>query len=167
MVTSSKTIEGVWEALRGIADPEIPVISIVEMHIVSVVEATDALVVIELTPTFSGCPALDHIREEIRTAMTALGYDRIEIRTNFTKPWTTDVLNDATREKLRSFGIAPPVKSEPKVEWDLASMLAKPVACPFCNSEQTKLESSFGATMCKQLFYCDSCQQSFERFKSI
>jgi ring-1,2-phenylacetyl-CoA epoxidase subunit PaaD len=163
MVTGGKNLEAVWEVLRGIADPEIPVISIVDMRIVSVIDATEDLVSIELTPTFSGCPALDHIKEEIRTALAAIGYPRIEIRTNFTKAWTTDLLDDATREKLRRFGIAPPVK----VEGTLASMLEKPVHCPFCLSDHTHLESAFGPTLCKQIFYCDSCRQSFERFKPV
>ena len=163
MVNSGRNVDAVWEVLRGIADPEIPVISIVDMHIVSVIEATEEVVSIELTPTFSGCPALDHIKEEIRAVLLDLGYERIEIRTNFTKAWTTDLLDEETREKLRTFGIAPPIK----VEWNLASMLNKPVTCPFCRSEQTHLESAFGPTLCKQIFYCDSCRQSFERFKPI
>ena len=99
----------------------------------------------------------------IRTALAAIGYERIEVRTNFTKAWTTDLLSEVTREKLRVFGIAPPVK----VEWNLASMLEKMVPCPFCLSEQTHLESPFGPTLCKQIFYCDSCRQSFERFKPV
>lgn len=163
MVAGAKTVEGVWAALRGISDPEIPVISIVDMHIVSVIEAGEESVSIELTPTFSGCPAINHITEEIRLAMSNLGYEHIDIRTNFTKPWSSDLLDDATRERMRTFGIAPPVK----VEWDLASLLQKPVACPFCASEQTHLESAFGPTLCKQIFYCDSCRQSFERFKPL
>lgn len=163
MVTHSLEEERVWDALAEVVDPEIPVLSIVEMKIVSRVEVDGTSVSVEITPTFVGCPAIGLLKDQIRERLSRMGFAEVRVETNFSSPWTTDNLSAATKEKLRSFGIAPPGA----VEIDLASALSRPVACPYCGAPETRVESAFGPTLCKQIFYCDSCRQSFERFKPL
>ncbi len=163
MVTQHHTEQDVLNILKEISDPEIPVLSVIDMKIISRVEVNDNTVSVEITPTFVGCPALEHIKDQIRIKLTSMGFERVHVQTNYSKPWSTDLLDNQTKEKLRAFGVAPPVT----VQLNLSQTLSEPVACPFCNSQQTHLESSFGPTLCKQIFYCDSCRQSFERFKPL
>ena len=133
------------------------------MKILRSVSVSDEGVKVILSPTFIGCPALDVMKNEIRSRLAALGCEQVTIETTFSPPWSTDMLDDEVKEKLRAFGIAPP----PKTGEELVAVLSLPVACPFCNSSRTHLESAFGATLCKQIFYCDACRQSFDRFKPI
>ena len=163
MVARTKEEEKVWDALAGIVDPEIPVLSIVEMKIVSRVAVEGGAVAVELTPTFIGCPAIGLMKDQIRETLTRLGYADVRVETNFTAPWSTDLLSAEAKEKLRSFCIAHPLP----VQIDLGRALGEPVACPFCSSMSTVLESPFGPTLCKQIFYCNACRQSFERFKPL
>ncbi len=160
MKLDEKTI---WEELGKITDPEIPILSLVEMKILRSVLVTDDGVKVVMSPTFIGCPALDVMKNEIRSRLVALGCEQVTIETTFSPPWSTDMLDDDVKEKLRVFGIAPP----PKTGEELVAVLSLPVPCPFCNSSHTHLESAFGATLCKQMFYCDECWQSFDRFKPI
>ena len=155
--------EQVWDALRKISDPEIPVLSLVEMKVIRSVVVSDNEVKVVLSPTFVGCPALEHMKNEIRNQLGEMGCGKVTIETTLTPPWSTDMLDDEVKEKLRQFGIAPP----PKYDGELVAVLQLPVACPFCSSTRTNLESAFGATLCKQIYYCDACRQSFERFKPI
>lgn len=153
----------IWEELGTITDPEIPVLSLVEMKVIRSVSVSGDEVKVVMSPTFVGCPALEHMKSEIRSRLSEIGCERVEIETTFTPPWSTDMLSEDVKEKLRAFGVAPP----PKNDGELVAVLALPVACPFCNSTRTNLESAFGATLCKQIYYCDECRQSFERFKPI
>lgn len=153
----------IWEALAKISDPEIPVLSLVEMKIIREVRLDEGDLTVVMSPTFVGCPALDHMKNEIRSRMKDIGIERVRIETTFTPPWSTDMMDEEVKEKLRLFGIAPP----PRNEADLATTLARPVCCPFCNSENTRLTSSFGPTLCKQIYFCDNCKQPFERFKPV
>lgn len=154
---------GVWQALDELHDPEIPVLSLVEMKIVRNVVIEDDSVKVEITPTFVGCPALEFIKDQIRAKMLERGFKDVEVKVNHSLPWSTDMLDHRVREKIRKFGIAPP----PRVEVELSTALSAPVECPFCGSADTHLDSPFGPTLCKQIFYCDSCRQSFERFKPL
>ncbi|MEK9138403.1 MAG: 1,2-phenylacetyl-CoA epoxidase subunit PaaD [Bacteroidota bacterium] len=152
----------IWQELGKITDPEIPVLSLVDMKIIRQVTIEEGNVSVTISPTFVGCPALEYIKGEIRSRLTDLGCSSVEVRTTFSPPWSTDMLDEAVREKLRLFGIAPPARHE-----HIEATLTIPAACPFCGSLRTRMESEFGATLCKQLFYCDACRQSFERFKTI
>lgn len=153
----------IWQQLATITDPEIPVLSLVEMKVIRGIEVMDDSVKVVLAPTFVGCPAMEQMKSEIRARLSALGIDNVTIETSFSPPWSTDLLDDEVKEKLRAFGIAPP----PKNDGELVAVLALPVPCPSCGSQHTHLESAFGATLCKQIYYCDDCRQSFERFKPI
>jgi ring-1,2-phenylacetyl-CoA epoxidase subunit PaaD len=152
----------VWQELGRITDPEIPVLSLVDMKIIRKVTVKDREVTVLISPTFVGCPALDFIKGEINERLTMLGSDRVEVQTTFSPPWSTDMLDEPVREKLRAFGIAPPAKTS-----EIPATLTIPTACPFCGSLRTTMENEFGSTLCKQIFYCEECRQSFERFKTV
>jgi len=152
----------IWDELGKIVDPEIPVLSLVEMKVIRDVRIDEEVTVV-FSPTFVGCPATSMMMGEIRTRLMALGYHNVRIETTFSPPWSTDLLDAATREKLRQFGVAPPPSSAD----DLTEALREPVACPACGSAQTEMESSFGSTLCRQIYFCKDCRQSFERFKPL
>ncbi|MBI3004119.1 MAG: phenylacetate-CoA oxygenase subunit PaaJ [Ignavibacteriales bacterium] len=155
--------EKAWKALNSVQDPEIPVLSLVDLQIIRSVRTKGNDVEVEMTPTFMGCPALDRMKEDIQVRLREAGFDEITVNVDRTSSWSTDLLTEPTKEKLRVFGIAPP----PKMNETLPVTLLLPVSCPFCGSTKTNLESPFGSTLCKQLYYCDSCRQSFERFKPL
>jgi ring-1,2-phenylacetyl-CoA epoxidase subunit PaaD len=159
------TTSAVWKALGRIPDPEIPVISLVDLGVVTAVEVSDGKVDIELTPTFLGCPALDAMTTAIRNEISALGaHADVRIRTDL--EWTTDRITPVGREKLRAAGFAPPA---PRSEEGptLLQLERGPFRCPWCGSTDTKLENVFGPTPCRSLRYCDACRQPFEQFKTI
>lgn len=162
-MNSERTTDRVWELLRTIPDPEIPVISLVDLHVVTDVHVRDSAVDVVLRPTFSGCPALQHMREEVVRVLRVNGFDPVRVTVDHTRSWTTDDLDISTRERLRGVGIAPP----PLRSGDLAVDLAAPVSCPHCGSAETALDSAFGSTLCRQIFFCRSCRQSFDRFKPL
>ena len=154
------------EILERVMDPEVPVLSVVELGVVREVEVLDGTVTVTLTPTYSGCPAMHLMEEEIRTALTEAGFEEVVLRTVYAPAWTTDWLSEGAREKLRAYGIAPPgaMTAEPLVQ------LGRPVrtvACPFCGSPNTSTASEFGATACKSLHVCHACRQPFEHFKAF
>jgi ring-1,2-phenylacetyl-CoA epoxidase subunit PaaD len=164
MVETEMTVAKVWEILSEIPDPEIPVLSLVDLNIVKKVELDDADGThIYIRPTFSGCPALDLMRTQVQDVLTSRGAPNVTVHVDHTSRWSTNDIPDEARERLRSFGIAPP----PKLDGDLEEALSRPVACPHCDSEQTELDSAFGSTLCKQMFVCRSCRQPFERFKPM
>lgn len=152
----------IWDELGKIYDPEIPVLSLVEMKVIREVRLGDPVTVV-ISPTFVGCPAMSTMMEEIRLRMKGLGYETVRIETTFSPPWSTDLLDESVREKLRAFGLAPP----PPVGHHHSAGNEHNVSCPHCGSDRTAMESAFGSTLCRQIFYCSSCRQSFERFKQI
>lgn len=162
----------VWEELSQVKDPEIPVLSLVDMKIIRRVEVNDAGVTVVMTPTFAGCPALHLMKEEVRERLLNMGFKQVQVEVSFSEPWSTELLDDTAREKLAAFGIAPPARMQSSVgnqahQDQLSESLRQPVQCPFCQSERTRLESFFGPTLCRQIFYCEQCNQSFERFKPL
>jgi ring-1,2-phenylacetyl-CoA epoxidase subunit PaaD len=155
--------EQAWKAVEDIVDPEIPVVTLVDMHIIRDLEVTGDSVRVIFTPTFVGCPALDMMKKEIRGRLEEAGFREVRIDTVFSPPWSTDLVDEAVREKLRSFGIAPP----PVAAGEIPATLELPVPCPHCSSSSTTMESRFGPTLCRQIYYCNNCRQSFERFKPV
>jgi ring-1,2-phenylacetyl-CoA epoxidase subunit PaaD len=159
------TEAAVWEALAEISDPEIPVISLVDLGVVKAVEVEDDRVRIEFTPTFMGCPALEVMRRQMEEAVTALGGEpRVDVLLD--DSWSTDKITPAGREKLREAGFAPPT---PRAEGTPALLqLQRGVhRCPYCGSTETRLDNIFGPTPCRSVRYCTSCRQPFEQFKTI
>lgn len=153
----------VWDALRAVPDPEIPVVSIVDMGMVREVEVDGGRVSVTFTPTFSGCPALHVIRQSIEDAVKGLGVQDVEVKSTLTPPWTTDWINADARRRLEEYGIAPPA---PAGE-GLITLEAEPTRCPRCGSLNVQMTASFGSTLCKRLYVCGSCKEPFEGFKSV
>ena len=157
-------VDRIWQILGTISDPEIPVVSLVELGIVRNVQIEHETVVITLTPTFAACPAMHYMREEIFEKLHTIGLEKIDVRTSLNPPWTSEWLSDEVRAKLNQFGIAPPPHYH---GGDIAIQLMEAVTCPFCGSRDTVMDNLFGPTLCQSLHYCRSCQQSFQRFKPL
>jgi ring-1,2-phenylacetyl-CoA epoxidase subunit PaaD len=158
----TRTAVGVRELVAAVPDPEIPVISIDDLGILRAVETRDdGTIVITITPTYSGCPAMDAIRSDIETTLAAHGFDKVEVKTALRPAWSTDWLSERGRERLREFGIAPPrPRDEPR-------LLQLGVPCPRCGSTSTRLVSHFGSTACKSHRVCNSCAEPFDHFKEL
>ena len=159
------TTEQVWEALEAVPDPEIPVLSVVDLGVVRNVRVDDGRVRVEFTPTFLGCPALERMRDEIAARIEALGA-RAEVAVVLDDSWSTDRITPRGREKLREAGFAPPA---PRAAGrpQLVQLQSGAFRCPYCGSSDTALENIFGPTPCRSLRYCRSCRQPFEQFKTI
>jgi ring-1,2-phenylacetyl-CoA epoxidase subunit PaaD len=153
----------IWRALDAVKDPEIPVVSLVELGIVRSVHVNNDRVAVTLTPTFSGCPALEAMREMVQEGLHALGIEQVDVRFTLSPPWTTDCISERGREKLKSFGIAPPRPHGGQIEL----VLLEEAECPYCGSKNTELRSIFGPTSCRMMYYCHNCQQPFEQFKPL
>ncbi|MEK6220908.1 MAG: phenylacetate-CoA oxygenase subunit PaaJ, partial [Chloroflexota bacterium] len=120
-------------------------------------------VIVTMTPTFSGCPALEVMEKDIKNELSKLGLDQVNVEMTFDPPWSSDWIADSAREKIKTIGIAPP-----KVHGgDFAAILIDPVCCPYCESDNTSLKNSFGSTPCRMIYYCKNCQQPIEQFKPL
>jgi ring-1,2-phenylacetyl-CoA epoxidase subunit PaaD len=158
------TVEQVWAALEEIPDPEIPVISLVDLGVVKRIEVEGASVRIDFTPTFMGCPALDAMQRAMVDKVEGLGAEA-EVRVVLDDSWSTDKITAAGKEKLRAAGFAPPApRSAGKLE---LVQLQRGFRCPYCGSTDTALENIFGPTPCRSIRYCNACRQPFEQFKTI
>lgn len=155
------TKKEILKLLEEVYDPEIPVLNVVEMGIVRSVKESDSGYEIEITPTYSGCPAMKTIEDEILDVLNSKGIEKVKVKKIYSPPWTTDWMSEETKQKLKDYGIAPP---EGKAEEEF---FIKKITCPFCKSNNTKLTSEFGSTSCKSLHYCNECSQPFEHFKCI
>jgi ring-1,2-phenylacetyl-CoA epoxidase subunit PaaD len=155
----------VWDALAEIADPEIPVISLVELGVVRGVEVENGRVRVEFTPTFLGCPALEVMRDQMAAKVRELGGEP-EIQVIADDSWSTDRITPEGREKLREAGFAPPAPRQAGAP-QLVQLQRGPFRCPYCGSTDTRLENIFGPTPCRSIRWCDGCRQSFEQFKTI
>jgi len=163
----------VWDWLGQIPDPEIPVISLTDLGIIRGVAWEGDLLVVTVTPTYSGCPATGIINLDIETALRARGIDRLELRRQLSPPWTSDWITAEGREKLRAYGIAPPVDGT-AADGRLAGRVARlagtsnlVIACPRCGSTATRKVSQFGSTPCKASYCCTDCLEPFDYFKCI
>lgn len=151
--------------LDTVKDPEVPVLSIVELGIVRDAAATENGFVVTVTPTYSGCPAMRAIEQEIRRVFAEQGLSPLEVRTTYTPAWTTDWIPPAARAKLEAYGVAPPGPADSD---ELVALSRRaPVRCPYCKSIATIQESAFGSTACKAIWFCRACNQPFEEFKAI
>lgn len=159
------TTQEVWAALEQIPDPEIPVISLVDLGVIREVTIDGDRVHLVLTPTFLGCPALETMRGALEQSVRALGGDpKVEVVND--DSWSTDKISPAGREKLRQAGFAPPAPRSagtPK----LVQLQSKAFRCPYCSSTETRLENIFGPTPCRSIRWCEACRQPFEQFKTI
>lgn len=154
----------ILETLSQISDPEIPVVNIIEMGMIRDVEISEQEIKVILTPTYSGCPAMRQIEDDILFVLGKKGFSDVSVETVLSPAWTTDWLNEETKMKLKNYGIAPPSKNSSGGLFNIVTS-AETVSCPFCDSGNTQLRSFFGSTACKSLYYCNNCQQPFEHFK--
>jgi ring-1,2-phenylacetyl-CoA epoxidase subunit PaaD len=166
VVTGAPTAQQVREVLAGVTDPEIPVLTIADLGVLRDVRVDGAHVVVTVTPTYSGCPAMDEIRADVRAALARHGWDDVEVRTVLSPAWTTDWLSDDGRRKLREFGIAPPgARTDGPVLVPLGRR-GDVVACPQCGSDDTEELARFASTSCKAMWRCRSCREPFDHFKA-
>lgn len=163
MTPTLLTEQRVWDALQEVMDPEIPVISLVELGVIRAVAVDDGHVTVTMTPTFSGCPALVEMRTLIHDKVLALGADSAEIHTTYAPPWTSDWISDDGRRKLQQFGLAPPRRHG----GNLVMTFFDVVECPYCGSRDTTLRNAFGSTLCRAIYFCNSCRDAFEQFKPL
>jgi ring-1,2-phenylacetyl-CoA epoxidase subunit PaaD len=152
----------VWQALEEIPDPEIPVVSLVDLGVIRSVAVENGHVRIEFTPTFLGCPALEFMKHAIEEKVPGA-----EVAVVTDDSWSTDKITAAGREKLRAAGFAPPAPRQLAAPSTLVQLRSRMHKCPYCGSTKTRLENIFGPTPCRSLRYCESCRQPFEQFKTI
>jgi ring-1,2-phenylacetyl-CoA epoxidase subunit PaaD len=158
---------GVWEALAEVPDPEIPVVSVVDLGLVHAVELDGGRLRVELLPTFVGCPALELIRRSVADRLAGMAPE-VEVEMTFAVPWTSDRITAEGGRKLRASGFAPPEPATSSGSPLFATITTRPLAtCPFCGSDDTNLENLFGPTLCRTLFWCNRCRQPFEQFKAV
>lgn len=168
MVSAPLTRDDVFAILDEVKDPEVPVLSVVELGIVRDVVVVGSGVTVTITPTYSGCPAMRVIEQDITAALEARGLTPVRLETVYAPAWTTEWMSAEARQKLAAYGIAPPgrVIAESLVMLTRAPA-AERIACPYCGSKDTEQRSEFGSTACKSIMYCRGCQQPFELFKAI
>ena len=160
-------LDAALAALRAVLDevhdPEIPILTIADLGVLREVRMEQGTAVVVITPTYSGCPAMHAIEDDIRHVLTAAGYADVRIETQLAPAWSTDQMSTAAHAKLRSVGIAPPTS----ITTDKRALLGEHVMCPRCASRQTERVSEFGSTACKALYRCRSCLEPFDYFKCL
>jgi len=169
METAEINEADVWSALENVKDPEIPVISVVDMGMITAIqirnpESEIRNVEITLTPTFVGCPAIDLMKKNIREEIQKLGFGEVEVKIDFETKWTSNRMTTDAKQKLEKFGLAPPVELKDE---ELTEEQLNKVRCPHCHSTDTTLRSAFGSTLCRAIRFCFNCKQGFEQFKPV
>jgi ring-1,2-phenylacetyl-CoA epoxidase subunit PaaD len=159
----------IWNLLEGVMDPEVPVLSVIDLGIIREVRETSSAgstptLEIRITPTYSGCPAMDMIQADIRRILARNGYPDLHLETVLSPAWTTDWMSEQAKDKLQAFGIAPPTTRQ-QVCHHMAFHEAEAISCPRCRSYHTSLISQFGSTACKALYRCEDCGEPFDYFK--
>lgn len=153
----------IWEALQDVKDPEIPAVSVVEMGMIRNIGVEKGRVIVTMTPTFAGCPALQVMQANIEGRLRQEGAEEVAVKVTLSPPWSTDWVTPEGRQKLKDFGLAPP----PRHLGLLEEVLQEPATCPYCGSKDTTLKNNFGPTLCRAIYYCNNCQQPFEQFKPV
>ena len=164
MVPDTTSTKQIWSILETVADPEVPVLSVIDLGIIRDVKTNGDEVEVTITPTYSGCPAMDVISINIRLALISHGYKNVRVKQVLSPAWTTDWMSEEGKQKLKEYGIAPP---NPKQQVCNEQIFApnEAVQCPHCNSLHTHRISEFGSTACKALYQCDDCKEPFDYFK--
>lgn len=165
MSTKEYSQEQIFKILSEIPDPEIPVINIIELGILREVKFVDEVCIVVITPTYTGCPAMKVIEDDIRIKLKEIGIDKVKVELVLSPAWTTDWISDVAKEKLRAYGIAPPDHSS--VDKKVLLGKARDLKCPLCGSIHTAMISQFGSTACKALYRCLDCKEPFDYFKCL
>ena len=164
MVIINHSTDIIWDLISEIPDPEIPVLTLTDLGIIKDVRVEGDDVIVVITPTYMGCPAMKVFEDDIRDKLNEAGYNHVTVETVLSPAWTTDWMTEEGRNKLKEYGIAPPVGTSDKsaLQHD-----KKNIACPRCASTNTKMISQFGSTPCKSLYQCEECKEPFDYFKCI
>ncbi len=149
--------------LDEVKDPEIPILSLVDLGVITQLEIHEQQVSIEMTPTFVGCPALDLMKHEIQENLQAHGVEQVDITVSFREPWSSDKISEKGKQALKKFGLAPPPSSQLFEDLNVLEH----ATCPRCNGTNTELKSAFGPTLCRSIHYCFDCREAFEQFKPL
>ncbi len=157
------TTAQIYEWLQDVKDPEIPVLSLVDLGVITEVNVDGDHVKIEMTPTFVGCPALDYMKAEVETLLKSKGIKNAQVEVNYKKAWSSDLISEKGRAALKKYGFAPPASAH--VFADLG--ILENAICPRCNKVNTEMKSPFGPTLCRSMYYCNDCHEAFEQFKAI
>ena len=157
------TKEEILGWLEEVKDPEIPVISLIDLGVVQEVNIQDDIVTVEMTPTFAGCPAMDYMKKDVESVLERNGISKYKVNMSFKSQWNSDLISERGRKALKEFGLAPPRRHNHHVELDILQN----VPCPYCESENTELKTPFGPTLCRSMHYCNNCHQAFEQFKPV
>lgn len=160
----SAEAEKIWKLLESVEDPEVPVLSVLDLGIVRDVQVEDDKVEITITPTYTGCPAMDAISMDIKFMLIGNGYKNVKVTSVLSPAWTTDWMTEAGKQKLKAYGIAPP-NVQQQVCNSESFGADEAIQCPQCNSYHTHMISRFGSTACKALYQCDDCKEPFDYFK--
>jgi ring-1,2-phenylacetyl-CoA epoxidase subunit PaaD len=164
MQKSKHSVNDIRELLKQVVDPEIPTISLIDLGVITEISINDAnKVTVKMTPTFSGCPAMDYMRNNVVEVLEENGILNHQVDMNFDTQWTSNNITDNGLKAIKKHGLAPPPKHNLIVDIDLV----KKAKCPFCNSDNTELKSPFGPTLCRSLHFCHNCSQGFEQFKPV
>lgn len=157
-------VKELWDLLDDVKDPEIPALSIWDLGILRDIERQGDCIIVTITPTYSGCPAMDTITEDVKAALKARGYESVEVKMQLSPAWSSEWMSQAGRRKLRNYGVAPPEDADASEDGLTPDAHA---LCPHCGSRDTRLLSEFGSTACKALFQCQACKENFDYFKKI
>ena len=163
---ASASIEQVYAWLQEVPDPEIPVLSVVDLGVVRDVSWDGDACVVVITPTYSGCPAMREITQDIQQTLARHGIDEVRVETRLAPAWTTDWMSEKGREALKGYGIAAPAERAIDISGISRRAAAPAIACPLCGSRDTRMVSNFGSTSCKALYRCVSCREPFDYFKT-
>ncbi|HEY5691350.1 MAG TPA: 1,2-phenylacetyl-CoA epoxidase subunit PaaD [Cyclobacteriaceae bacterium] len=161
MPATTLSVDKIYKLLEEVKDPEIPVLSLVDLGVITHIDIGDK-VKIEMTPTFVGCPAIDYMKNDIITTLGKHDIDA-EVEVNFRKPWSSDNISEKGKAAIKKFGLAPPPNS--KLFTDLE--ILENAQCPRCNTTNTEIRNPFGPTLCRAIYYCNTCKEAFEQFKPI
>jgi ring-1,2-phenylacetyl-CoA epoxidase subunit PaaD len=159
----SITPDKIREWLEEVKDPEIPVLSLVDLGVITDIQVTESRAVIELTPTFVGCPALHTMKEDIQGVLLKKGLAEVIVNVSYRRPWTSDLISEKGKRALKSFGLAPPPAANLFTDIDVLEH----ATCPRCSGTDTVLKNTFGATLCRSIHYCNTCREAFEQFKPL
>jgi ring-1,2-phenylacetyl-CoA epoxidase subunit PaaD len=149
--------------LEDVKDPEIPVLSLVDLGVIREVEIHGNKISLALTPTFVGCPALDMMKDDIISTLKGYGIEEVKITVTFKEPWTSDMISEKGKTALKNFGLAPPPPNQLIFDLDVLEH----AICPRCDGTNTELKNTFGPTLCRSIHYCQDCREAFEQFKPI
>lgn len=157
------TKENILEWLEEVKDPEIPVLSLVDLGVITNIDINDHRVRVTITPTFVGCPAIDYMKQDISDVLNSYGVDNVDVEVSFETSWNSNMISEKGRKALKDFGLAPPPKHNLIIDIDILEN----IECPNCGSTNTVLNTPFGPTACRSIHHCHDCKETFEQFKPI